>query len=413
MTRSLRHACLVLAVAASACGSGPAPSTDRQPDFPLRLEPLQLPAPDGSSQSQLTTSDVGAVLSWLEQGDEGATLRFSERTTAGWSASRAVQSGDDWFLSWADVPSVLRLRDGTLVAHWYPASDPLIEAYDLRLSYSRDGGQTWAEPFSPHSDGTTTQHGFASLFEMPTGGVGVVWLDGRAMELDAADPEGGSMGIYFASFDTAWTQAAEARIDDRVCECCQTAVALTTDSILTAFRDRSPREVRDISVSRLEDGVWTPARPLHVDNFRIDACPINGPALSARGTQVAAAWFSAPEDEAHAFAAFSADSGRTWTPPIRLDDEASLGHVDVELLADGTAVASWMEFANGRRQLKTRLVTADGGRSAAMDVPGAERVSGYPHMTRSGNELLFVWTSSEGQTGRLQGAVAALPGATP
>ena len=32
----------------------------------------------------------------------------------------------------------------------------------------------------------------------------------------------------------------------------------TADGVLTAFRDRSPQEIRDIHVSRLENGTWTP-----------------------------------------------------------------------------------------------------------------------------------------------------------
>jgi hypothetical protein len=186
---------------------------------------------------------------------------------------------------------------------------------------------------------------------------------------------------------------------------------MTADGVLTAFRDRSPREVRDIHVSRLASGAWSQARPIHVDNFRIDACPINGPALSALDEQVAAAWFSAPDDDPHAFAAFSADSGLTWGEPIRLDDDASLGQVDVELLEDGTAIASWMEFTGGARQLRIRRVTAAGGRSDAVDVPGGDRVSGYPHMTRSGDELLFVWTGNEEGVEQLRAAVARPTGA--
>ena len=57
--------------------------------------------------------------------------------------------------------------------------------------------------------------------------------------------------------------------------------------------------------------------------------------------------------------------GKTWGNAIRLDDEASLGRVDIEMLDDGTAIASWMEFANGRSQFKVRRVSASGQRSAA------------------------------------------------
>jgi hypothetical protein len=293
------------------------------------------------------------------------------------------------------VPSVLRLKNGTLVANWYPTTDEAIEAYDTQLSYSRDEGKTWAKAFSPHHDGTKTQHGFVSLLELADGSLGMVWLDGRDQELNTTDPLGGSMAPYFASFDSSWKQNAESIVNARVCECCQTAAVMTADGVLTAFRDRTAEEIRDVKVSRLENGKWTPELSLHDDNWKIDACPINGPSLSARGRQVAAVWFAAPNDKGRAFVAFSQDAGKTWGNPIRLDDEASLGRVDIEMLDDGSAIASWVEFANGKSQFKVRRLTASGQRSAALEVPGAGRTSGYPRMARAGNELILAWTDSE------------------
>ena len=408
--------CLPLLVAVTGCGGGNSsrPSEDagtRPLDLGLAFETLALPAPAGSAYPQLTSSPKGVVLSWLEQKEATTTLRFSERTAGGWSEARTVAAGDDWFVTSADVPSVLRTSDGALVANWYPTTDASIEAYDIRLSYSRDDGKTWARPFSPHHDGTKTQHGFVSLIELPSSGVGVVWLDGRDQELNKTDPLGGSMAFYFASFDTAWKQSAETLVNARVCECCQTAAAVTSEGILTAFRDRSQQEIRDIKVSRLDNGAWTQETSLHDDNWKIDACPINGPALSARGRQVAAAWFTAPNDNGRAFAAFSQDAGKTWSAPVRLDDAASLGRVDIELMDDGSAVASWVEFADGRSRFKVRRVAASGSRSAAIEVPGAGRVSGYPRMTRLSDELVFAWSEGEGGP-QLKGVVARLSRAT-
>jgi len=70
------------------------------------------------------------------------------------------------------------------------------------------------------------------------------------------------------------------------------------------------------------------------------ACPINGPALSAKGRNVAIAWYTVKDDQGHAYVAFSRDAGRSFSEPIRLDDKASLGRVDVELLRDRSALAS-------------------------------------------------------------------------
>ena len=169
----------------------------------------------------------------------------------------------------------MRLSSGTLVANWYPATDAAAEAYDVRLAYSTDAGRTWSTPFSPHTDRTKTQHGFVSMVEMPDATLGLIWLDGRDQQLNTADPDGGSMSLYYAHFDKAWKQTAEQPVDSRVCECCPTTAVVTSDGLLTAFRDRSPREIRDINVARLDTaggGTWTPARPIHVDNWLIEAC---------------------------------------------------------------------------------------------------------------------------------------------
>jgi hypothetical protein len=367
---------------------------------------MDTPASESSAQPQLTVSGRGAILSWIEQDGPGAVLRFAERTASGWSEAKRAASGDDWFVSWADVPTVLRMSDGTLVATWYPATDPAIEAYDLRLAYSRDEGRTWSRPIAPHHDRTKTQHGFASLFEMPDATLGLVWLDGRDQELKASEPGGASMGLYFARFDKQWRQTAESVVNTRVCECCPTAAVVADAGVLTAFRDRSPREIRDISVSRLENGAWTPVRPLHVDNWEIEACPVNGPALSARGRRVAAAWFTAAGDKGRVLAAFSSDGGRTWGEPIELSDASPRGYVDVELLDDESAVVTWVELGEDRSSVQARRIDASGSRSAPIDVSKEGRVAGYPRVARLGSELIFAWTESlEGGRERVRAAV--------
>jgi hypothetical protein len=405
-----------LGLVIASCNRAPQPSSDPERSEPSKeaawdvtVEPLQIPAAGQSAQPHLTTSSRGVILSWLEHRDATATLRFAERTSGSWAAAQTVSSSDNWFISGADVPTVMRMTDGTLVATAYPATDPLIEAYDLRLTYSRDDGKTWARPVAPHTDGTKTQHGFATLFELPQRALGVVWLDGRDQELNKADPEGGAMALYFASFDSGWKQTAEEVVNARVCECCQTTAAMTDEGPVVAFRDRSPREVRDINVTRIEQGKWTPPRPLHVDGWQIDGCPVNGPALAARGHAVAAAWFAATEQEGHAFAAFSADAGRSWGDPIRLDDAVALGHVDIELLDDGSAVASWVEFVNKRAQLRMRRVMSSGARSAAHVVAGTGSgyVAGYPRLTRQGDGVIVAWTESSADAVSTQQVKAA------
>ena len=382
----------------------------RAQSLPMDIVHLTSPAGSGSAQPQLTVSARGILLSWIERSGDIASLKFSELKGQAWAPPRTVATGRDWFVNWADVPSVLRLADGSLYGHWLQKSGPDTYAYDVRLARSTDDGQTWTTSFTPHNDGTQTEHGFASLFQMPGAGLGLIWLDGRAMKGGHEGHGGGEMSVRGAVYDQKGKQLSERPVDLRVCECCPTAAAVTADGPIVAYRDRSPTEIRDIYVSRLVAGKWSEPAPVHRDNWQIAACPVNGPALSANGRNVALAWFTAKGDQGHTYVAFSSDSGRTFGKPIQLDDASALGRVDVALLSDSSAAATWIEFADGKAQFRMRRVTASGERTPAVTIAGltASRASGYPRMAQSGGELIFAWTES-GTPTKVATARLALP----
>jgi len=363
----------------------------------VTIQSLNEPAGSNSSLPQLTASDRGVIVSWIERAGATAHLKFAERTSSGWSEPTPVASGGNWFLSYADPPTVLRRPDGTLVASWLISTNPDYEGNDLQVSYSQDNGTTWARPFVPHHDGTEQQHAFPSFFELPGNGFGVSWLDGRDTQPSEANPNGGPMALRYATYDAQWQRTAEGLVDGQACECCSTMAAVTSEGVLIAFRDRSDREIRDIAVSRFENGKWTDAMSVHNDNWETYGCPVNGPALSASGRQAAVAWFTAKNDEGQAYAALSNDAGRTWGAPVRIDDGVSLGRVDVEVLDDGSAVATWVEYADGRSQLRMRRIEASGARSDALSVAASIEggsASGFPRFARHGDELVFAWTAS-------------------
>lgn len=362
-------------------------------------QPITTPAAANSAQPQLSVSNRGVLVSWIERSGDLATLKFAERTASGWTPARTIASGRDWFVNWADVPSVLRLPSGAIVAHWLQKSGPSTYAYDVRLSHSTDDGKTWSPSYLPHHDRTQTEHGFASLFPMGDG-FGLVWLDGRAMkgggEHGGEHNGGGAMSVYFGQFDKAFKQIAESPVDTRVCECCPTAAAATAEGVITAYRNRSDDEIRDNYVARLVKGKWLSPQPVFNDAWKIAACPVNGPALSANGNNVAMTWFTVKQEQGQAYLAFSSDAGATFGAPIRVDDGGSLGRVDVELLPDGAALATWIEFADQRAQFRARRIDRQGTRSAPITVAGiaGNRASGYPRAAIANGEVVFAWTES-------------------
>ena len=380
----------VVAIAAASCGT-PSPA-----EWTVDVGGLESPAGAHSSEPQLAVSDRGVLVSWIEHAGETIALKFAERTSSGWTQPMTAASGNDWFLSYADVPSVMRKANGTLVAQWLRNTDVKVEGYDLLLSYSTDNGKTWAQPFAPHHDGTRFQHGFASFMNLPDDGLGVIWLDGRNSEFFDNDPASGTMTLRYAVFDAQWKQTVDTEIDHNVCECCSTDAAVTADGPLVVYRNHTDKEIRDIATSRLVNGKWTTEAIVHNDNWELYACPVNGPAVSTRGQQAAVAWFTVKNDLGQAFAAFSSDGGTTWGTPIRLDDGGSLGRVDVELLDDGTAVASWVEYRKESSELRLRLINPAGERSAPVTVAsvGGSRAAGFPRMARRGDELVFAWSAA-------------------
>jgi hypothetical protein len=163
---------------------------------------------------------------------------------------------------------------------------------------------------------------------------------------------------------------------------------------VVAYRDRSPDEVRDIYVVRSEGDRWSQPAPVHEDGWKINGCPVNGPAISAQGRDVAVAWFTVQDGAGRAFVAFSKDGGRSFGTPV--------------LLEDGSAAATWIESEGEARTFKARRVAADGRRGPALTI--AERIGRqqYPRVVRHGNELLFAWVENAAGTTRLQTARAPL-----
>ena len=375
--------------------AGPRFHASADPESAWMVQPLPSPAGPNSSEPQLSVQGDRAILSWLEVAGERTMLKFAERTSSGWSASRMIASGTNFFVNSYDVPSVRALADGTLAADWIENNGSEEDATKVRLSWSKDQGRTWSPPVSPHHDGTHTEHSFVSIFQAPGAGLGVVWIDGRATN---PEKETGDMSLRASVYDRAGKQLHETVVDPRVCECCSTAAAETSEGVIVAFRNRSAGEIRDIYVSRLVAGSWSTPAVVHGDGWRIDACPINGPAVSADGREVAVAWFTAKNDQGRAFVAFSHDAGHTFGAPIRVDDAGSLGRLGVQMLAGGSAAVTYIESANKHSQFRVRRISPMGLRSAAVTIAETSG-SRYPRIARDGNELLFSWT--EGDNGSL------------
>ncbi|HUR92207.1 MAG TPA: sialidase family protein [Gemmatimonadaceae bacterium] len=354
---------------------------------------LSSPTGAGAGEPFLSAQGDRVYLSWLEPVDSAHALKFAALDDTTWSAPRTIRSGRDFFVNWADFPSLKVLRDGRLAAHWLQKTGVGTYAYGVRVSQSTDGGATWSEALIPHRDSSDTEHGFVTLWQEGNG-LNAVWLDGRKYNAAGHSPTN-EMMVVTTTIGADGTLGAETRLDERACDCCQTAVAVSSKGPVVAYRDRTADEIRDIYVVRRVGGQWTAPVAVHADNWKIAACPVNGPAVAAEGERVALAWFTAATDSGRVNLAFSDDAGATFGAPVRIDDGRPAGRVDVVMLRDGGALVSWIERTGGdTAAVRVRHVSRDGRPAAPVTIAtsSAKRASGFPRMVMRGDEAIFAWT---------------------
>src|SRR5512140_2326202 len=147
----------------------------------LLFEETTSPAPAASVAPNLSVSGGQVYFSWVETPAGAApSFRFATWDGTRWSDPRTVVSDPKLVADPVEIPSLLVLSDGTIVAAWLKSIGGAgSAATEVMVSTSRDGGVTWAPALRPHRDGSQTEHGFTSLTADPVEGFWAVWLDGR------------------------------------------------------------------------------------------------------------------------------------------------------------------------------------------------------------------------------------------
>ena len=372
-------------------------SAERTPRDAAQLTPLPSPAGPRSGEPFLASDAAGAVhMTWIERtSDSTHAVRYARLDGETWSAPATVVERHDLFVNWADYPSVIATPSGRLLVHWLQRSGAGRYAYDVRIAQSSDRGKSWSDGAILHSDRSAGEHGFVALWTVPGDSVGAAWLDGRHMSTGAGEHAKGAMTVQSVSVGPSGALGSEQPVDLRTCDCCQVAATVTPAGPVIAYRDRTDDEIRDIAVARQVDGKWTVPSIVYADGWHIEACPVNGPALAARGDTVAIAWFTGAQDTARVRVAFSTDGGQRFGAPARVDGGAPAGRVGLTLDENGDAIVSWLErIPPEDAEVRVRRVSRAGEMGAPVTVSRtkAARASGFPRIVRRGGTIVAAWT---------------------
>ncbi|MDR7132989.1 hypothetical protein J2X06_000173 [Lysobacter niastensis] len=407
---------LLSTLAIAACDRTPpaaATTTSTVPARPVQLTEWILPVTTAAAQPDLVrASDGSLLLSWIEAQGDGHALKFARYADGAWGEVQPIARGDDWFVNWADTPHLAVTADGALWAHWLKKSAKAKYAYDVAMVRSGDGGVTWSTPVLVNDDGTPTEHGFVSMWPAARDRIGIAWLDGRRTGGGEGGHEGhedhGAMTLRAATFDAGLGRADERELDTMTCDCCQTDAALTTRGPLLVYRDRTPDEIRDIAVTRFDGAAWTSPHVVHADQWKMPACPVNGPAVAAVAGNTVVGWYTVAGDQPTLRLARSADAGDTFAEPLMLDQGAHVqGRVDVALDSDEAWVL-WTREDAGVQSLQFARFASDLSREwqrgEVAKLQGRGRATGVAQLALGNDGAYVVWTDVVDGKPRLAGA---------
>ena len=418
MKTILQLTVLVATLAAASCSRDEAPATAGDSTQP-GLQAWTLPAAPGAAQPDLVTAPDGRLLlSWLDtQPGRRTRLQYAEFSPAGqWQGPKTIAIGASFVVNWADTPHLLATPDGALWVQWLQKSAEAGASYDVLLSTSRNDGMNWSEPLRPHTDGTVSEHGFVSMWPQGNDRLGIAWLDGRNMVAAAGDAQtghdghgAGAMTLRSAVFDGSLRTDGEVELDASVCDCCQTDAALTAKGPLLVYRDRTEDEIRDIHVTRFDGKAWSPSKPVFADQWKMPACPVNGPSVAARGDEVVVAWYTGAGDQPTVKLARSTDAGDSFSAPLVLEQGDTVqGRVDVALDA-GNAWVLWLREDDAGQSLWLARYAPDLSKQIekveVARLQGRGRGTGFPQLALREGKAYLVWTDVAGGTASLHGAV--------
>jgi hypothetical protein len=283
---------------------------------------------------------------------------------------------------------------------------------------SADGGKTFgATRAIPGGEGAGNR-GWENIAIDRAGHVHAVWLDHGELAKSASmthmaehhvEPAGSKKDavetaqlskLYTATLDEG---ASSHAITGGVCYCCKTAIVAGGDNdIYLAWRHVYPGNVRDMAFTESHDGGRTFTAPSRIseDQWQIEGCPEDGPALALDGRrQIHVVWPTLVHDAPNAVASIgifyaSSSADRRFSPRQRVPTEGVPHHPQIAVAGDMLHLA-WDELKNGARQVVVghRPLTAANA-TWSRDVVSGGLPGTYPSLVPSEGRVIVAWTSN-------------------
>ena len=362
------------------------------------FEIVQTPTNKNSLAPNLCSFGNHFALSWIERNTDGeARLQMATWNGSEFDEIRLIAKSKGMFANWADIPSLVEAPSGDLYAHWLNRISNETYAYGIQIERSIDHGKSWQSLGWLHNDTSTTEHGFVSLIP-ENRHVRAFWLDGRQMKKPT-----GKMMLRTAILDGNEIKS-ENMIDDDVCTCCPTGAIQLPSGSAVVYRDRLPKEIRDISLVHLKNDAWSKPSRIQNDNWVMPGCPVNGPSIATNGDIIAVSRFTVIKNKAKIILRLFKDGQAESGKEITLDENIPVGRCTTVCSKDAV-YNIWIGVDKKQTVLRMAEVSLSGKikRKITLVPIDKDRSSGMPRAIFSNNYLWVSWTgSNQVRLGRLK-----------
>ena len=262
----------------------------------------------------------------------------------------------------------------------------------LLFARSTDGGKSFGPNTTVAGSDAAGNRGWESVAVDSKGKVFALWLDHRTTpgQLMSNSLVGG----------------AATSIAKGVCYCCKTSFVSAGNSLYGVWRHVYDDNERDIAFTTSHDDGRTFSAPVRVsvDNWHIDGCPENGPAIAVDRTRtVHVVWPTSPDGkngtQLTLFYARSVD-GKRFSERVHLPTDGPAAHVQIIMMPDGKPMVAWDEVVNGTRRLARARMK--GNEFVRVNTPSTTSDEGWPVMAAVGNGILTAWVSGTGVGNSIQ-----------
>lgn len=296
-------------------------------------------------------------------------------------------------------PKIKLDQQGHIYLTWTQALEKRHTGH-IRFSRSSDHGKTFSKPVTINDNLDIISHRFDDLLIGNNGEIFIAWLDARDKEqAKAAQHDFLGTAVYYSwSHDGGAHFSANKTVSPHSCECCRIGIALDRDNLpVVLWRHVFDGQIRDQALIKFKD--WnTPGelKRASVDNWKIEACPHHGPALTIDDNgRYHIAWFSGATDHQGLFYSYSDDQGKNYSAAYPLGNQGAK-HPHIAVLGNQVAII-WSEF-DGTSNLIRGIHSDDNGESWSepKTIGSTKNKADYGFLLTDGDDIYLSWQTDDG-----------------